>query len=185
MDYLSELLHSAVWDGKLPDSPEWVGWKHRSLSENHCEECLKLDGCWFLREKTPKWPHHNFCHCILEPIPYNDVLTKSSVYCAYSKFDPYLFNVGQKYSHHKEEMFESWGYTVEDSEYLRSECEKQAIKKYINGDYELSRLDEYGQRINIRVEIPRKDKEGSVSFITGWMTCPDGHIKMATPYGDD
>lgn len=51
------------------------------------------------------------------------------------------------------------------------------------GDYEIGSLDEYGQRISIRVEIPRKDQEGIVSFITGWMVRPDGHIQLATPYG--
>jgi len=58
-----------------------------------------------------------------------------------------------------------------------------SLEKYISGDYEIGCLDEYGQRISIRVEIPRKDNEGIVSFITGWMARPDGHIQLATPYG--
>ena len=61
-----------------------------------------IDGCWFLKEKTPKWPHHPFCHCILEDIPYNDVLTKGSSDSAYSKFDPYLFDTKGEYGHGKD-----------------------------------------------------------------------------------
>jgi len=57
------------------------------------------------------------------------------------------------------------------------------LQKYIDGDYELGELNEYGQHINIRIEIPRKDGSGTVSFITGWMARPNGHIQLATPYG--
>ncbi len=46
---------SGLWDKA---TLRWVKWVHRSLSENHCEECLKLDGCYFLKEKAPKHPHH-------------------------------------------------------------------------------------------------------------------------------
>ena len=66
---------------------------------------------------------------------------------------------------------------------MQSEINKQGLEKYILGDYEIGSLDEYGQRMSIRVEIPRKDQEGIVSFITGWMVRPDGHIQLATPYG--
>ena len=153
------------------------------MSDNHCPECLMLDGGWFLKEKTPKWPHHPFCHCVLEDIPYNDVLTKTTSDSAYSKFDPFLFNTNGTYSHGKENMFKDWGYSVSDSNYLRTEFIKQALDKYISGKYELGKLDDKGQRISIRVEIPRKDQEGIVSFITGWMVRPNGHIQLATPYG--
>ena len=142
-----------------------------------------LDGCWFLKEKTPRWPHHPFCHCILEDIPYNDVLTKATSDSAYSKFDPFLFNTNGTYSHGKEKMFKDWGYSVSDSNYLRTEFIKQALDKYISGNYELGKLDNKGQRISIRVEIPRKDQDGTVSFITGWMVRSNGHIQLATPYG--
>ena len=81
-------------------------------------------------------------------------------------------------------MFISWGYNINDSEWLRSEIEKQGLEKYIAGDYTLGKLNNKGQRINIRVEIPRNDKEGTVSFITGWMVLPSGKIKLTTPYGD-
>ncbi len=80
-------------------------------------------------------------------------------------------------------MFESWGYTIEDSKWLQEEIEKQGLNKYISGDYKLGKLNENGQRISIRVEIMRRDKLEKVSFITGWMVGRNGQIKLVTPYG--
>lgn len=80
-------------------------------------------------------------------------------------------------------MFESWGYSIVDSEWLREEFEKQASEKYVAGRYTLGKLSKDGQRISIQVELPRRDKEGTVSFITGWMVYPNGHIQLTTPYG--
>lgn len=142
-----------------------------------------LHECWFDKEKTPKWPHHPFCHCVLGNLSYNDVLTKSSANSAYSKFDPYLFDPNNFYKHGKNKAFESWGYSIMDSAWLKKEIEKQALEKYVSGDYMLGKLNQDGQRISIRVEIPRKDKSEAVSFVTGWMVYPNGHIQLTTPYG--
>ena len=90
MDYLSEVIKAAVWGESPPQMPKWNKWLHRSLSDNHCEECLKLDGCWLTKNKTPEWPHHPYCHCVLENIPYNEVINNATATAAYSKFDPYL-----------------------------------------------------------------------------------------------
>ncbi len=144
---------------------------------------MKLDGCWFAKENTPQWPHHPSCHCILKELPYADVLSKSSVECAYSKFDPFLFDVQRKYAHGKEKLFHLWGYTVADAEWLQHEIEKQGLANYTSGEYTLGKLDNDGQRISIRVEIPRKDTAETVSFIIGWMVHPNGHIRLVTPYG--
>ena len=109
MDYLLEVLKAAIWDEQPPEAPKWNKWLHRNLSDNHCEECLMLHECWFEKEKTPKWPHHAFCHCVLEDISYNEVLNKSNAYCPYSKFDPFLFDPDNFYKHGKSYMLESWG----------------------------------------------------------------------------
>lgn len=183
MSFFEDLFAAGVRGEKPPDEPKWNKWKHRNLSENHCPECLLSDECWFLKEKTPKWPHHPYCHCILEDIPYSDVLSQCSSKCFYSKFDPYLFDPENNYKHGKNKAFESWGYSVKDSEWLQSEIEKQGLEKYIYGEYELGKLNKDGQRISIRVEIPRKDKDGTASFITGWMVYPNGYIQLTTPYG--
>ncbi len=79
-------------------------------------------------------------------------------------------------------MFESWGYSISDSEWLQKEIEKQALEKYIKGDYTLGKLNKGGQRISIRIEIARKDTGDIVSFVTGWMVYPNGHIQLNTPY---
>ena len=87
------------------------------------------------------------------------------------------------YSHGKEKLFASWGYTVADARWLQNEIEQQGRTKYIAGNYTLGKLNAYGQRINIRVELPRKDSSEKVSFITGWTVQPHGEIKLNTPYG--
>ena len=66
---------------------------------------------------------------------------------------------------------------------VTNEVKKQALEKYINGEYQLGLLNKYGQRISIRVEIPNKTKGEFVSFITGWTVYPNGHISLNTPYG--
>ena len=80
-------------------------------------------------------------------------------------------------------MFESWGYSVDDSQWLQKEFERQALDKYVSGEYQLGVLDKFGQRIHIRIEIPRKNSTEKVSFYTGWMVHPGGQIKLNTPYG--
>ena len=69
------------------------------------------------------------------------------------------------------------------AKWLQAEMERQAREKYISGEYELGKLNAFGQRINIVIEIPRKDKEGTVTFVSGWMVEPNGKLKLNTPYG--
>ncbi len=69
------------------------------------------------------------------------------------------------------------------SEYLLKENEKQALEKYINGDYILGKLDKYGQRISIKCSILRKDTGETATYTTDWMVCPNGKIRLITPYG--
>lgn len=183
MSYIGELFKSGVWGTKAPKEPQWIKWVHRNLSVNHCPECLKLDVCYFLKEKAPKHPHHPYCHCLLNSISYNTVLKNAKAVSDYSKYDPYLFNPKYAKKHGKDKMFKSWGFDITDSKYLQAECEKQALEKYVNGNYDLGKLDKYGQRISIRISIPRKDTGEMVSYITGWMVQQNGKIKLNTPYG--
>ena len=99
---------------KTAEQPNWVQWTHHSEGKTHCEECLRLDGCWFQEEKAPPCPHHPFCHCTLDLIPYAVVFGNVSVYSDYGKFDPYLFNTTGLQTHNKEKLFKEWGYTVDD-----------------------------------------------------------------------
>ncbi len=173
----------AILVRKSADTPEWVQWTHHNEGKTHCPECLRLDGCWFQRNNTPTWPHHPLCHCTLDSIDYTIVLMSAASHSDYSKYDPYLFDPENFYKHGKNKAFESWGYTIADSQWLKDEIERQATAKYVIGDYSLGVLNKYGQHINIRVEIPRKDGTGFVSFITGWTVYPNGQIKLNTPYG--
>ena len=163
----------------------WVEWVHRQTGKSHCDSCLKLDKCWFTEEKKPKLPQHFFCHCTTKPLDYSRVLNEATSDSAYSKFDPYLFDPENSYGHGKNKMFEDWGYSVKDSQWLKSTMEKQGLEKYVAGDYVLGKLNKRGQRISIRIHIPRKDREGMASFITGWMVYPNGHIQLNTPYGGE
>lgn len=162
--------------------PSWVKWTHHSEGKTHCEECLKWDGCWFLEGKVPPCPHHPYCHCTLEPISYAVVLNSALTYSDYGKFDPFLFDSDGRHPNGKRQLFEEWGYTVDDARWLQAGIERQAREKYISGDYILGKLDKNGQRISIRVVIPRRDRIGNVSFITGWMVYPNGKIRLTTPY---
>ena len=161
----------------------WVRWIHRDSNGEHCQPCLMLNNCWFIKEKSPQCPHHLYCHCKLSKLSYNEVVEKANSNSDYSKFDPYLFNTNGKYSHNKEILFNEWGYPISDAKWLQAEIEKQGLEKYIFGDYELGVLNDFGQRINIRIEIPHKYKNEIVSFISGWMVLPNGEIKLNTPYG--
>ena len=180
-------MYMKQWTGMLyprkSNEPRWVRWVHHSEGSSHCQECLALDGCLFLESKAPPWPHHPNCHCTLEPVDYAMVLLSASADSDYSKFDPYLFDPNNCYKHGKNRAFESWGYSISDSPWLKEQFEKQALEKYLSGDYTLGKLDKYGQHISIRIEIPRKDRIGTVSFLSGWMVYPNGKLRLATPYG--
>ena len=93
MSYIDELFKSGVWGTKAPKEPQWIKWVHRNLSENHCPECLMLDGCYFLKEKAPTHPHHPFCHCLLNPISYGTILKNAKAVSDYSKYDPYFLTL--------------------------------------------------------------------------------------------
>lgn len=180
---LPEQAYHCVFVVKQSVGPGWVRWVHRPLGKTHCETCLKLDGCLFVQGKSPPCPHHLNCHCILEPVDDAEVFSYAEAYSDYRKFDPYLFRPKEVDNHGKNDAFESWGYSVSDSPWLQKELERQALEKYLSGDYTLGKLNEYGQRISIRVTIPRKRDDRSVSFITGWMVEPNGKLRLTTPYG--
>ena len=177
------VISKDVDDINPPRSINWVKWIHNFTGVSHCFSCLMLHGCWFIALNMPEQPLHERCHCSTEPIPYSQVLAEIKAKSDYSKFDPYLFNRGGKYSHNKEKLFEKWGYSIDDAKWLQTEIERQGRKNYIAGRYALGKLDPWGQRINIRIEIPRKDTGDMVCFDTGWMVNPDGKINLNTPYG--
>ena len=73
------------------------------------------------------------------------------------------------------------GYTNSDSELLTKIYQTQGYSKYISGEYTLGKLNEFGQRINIGIEL--KGINGKSSFLnSGWHIMPDGSIKLNTPF---
>lgn len=164
-------------------SSRWVKWIHEPTGIIHCFECLQLHECWFAWENAPMNPHHDKCHCRLEAIDYSIVLRNASAHSDYRKFDPYLFDTHNFFRHGKNKLFESWGYTVDDAKWLQAEMERQAVEKYVSGEYSLVRLNAFGQRMNIVIEIPKKDGSGTATFVSGWMVEPKGKLKLNTPYG--
>ena len=101
--------------------------------------------------------------------------------CPIEKIRDYIFS--DLKSNGKKELFESWGYSIINSQYLQQEFIKQAKLAYSVGEYELGKLDKYGQRINVIIKLKRKNTNEYVSFVSGWMVYPNGKIALTTPYG--
>ena len=173
---------------------KWVKWIHHGTNpaENnveksanvlkgaftkHCAICLNLNGCCFVKEKSPTKPLHPNCHCDTTNI--NPITVNSE--CPIEKFTKYAFIASA--INDKKQLFELWGYDIMDSKYLQREFEMQAKLAYSVGDYELGLLNEYGQRINIVITLKRKNTHDYVSFRSGWMVYPNGKIVLITPFG--
>lgn len=181
---------------ELFESSEWVKWVHEGTQPayshaekttniafsmlslgKHCSICLNLNGCCFPKNNMPTYPLHPNCHCRVERI----CRVRAKAICDISKFENYIFHPTKNEG--KKALFESWGYGIIDSNWLQEEFIRQAQEKYANGDFILGKLDKYGQRISIEIILPRKDKIGSVSFMSGWMVYPVGVIINTTPLG--
>ena len=167
------------WDHSfIPNKPEWLREILRNLMTllRHCLVCTSLDGCYLLDDKKPELPLHKKCDCTRIIVSYNDVKNKAKSECAIEKFTEYIFK-DIKGSKGKNQIFNSLGYTIEDSEYLRDEFCRQALIQYLNGNYVLKNLDRRGQRLSIPIELR------GTSFYSGWMLYPEGKIKNTTPFG--
>ena len=173
----------ATESNMLTSQKKWIEWRHEMVGLIHCGECLSLHKCWFVYGKAPRPPLHDKCHCTAVVIPWQYVKNNVVATSAYSKYDPYLFDPKNFYRHGKNKLFESWGYTIKDAAWLQKEIERQGRIQYFTGNYELGKRNMRGQRINIRITIPRKNGSGEVSFVTGWMVHPEGLITLNTPYG--
>lgn len=101
---------------------------------------------------------------------------------ATDKFESYIFKDGA--THGKDAPFRSLGYGKEHSEQLAKLWEKQGAEKFATGDYTLGKLDQYGQRINIQIDVPGiGNAAGKTSHMnSGWMIQPNGSITLNTPF---
>jgi hypothetical protein len=98
------------------------------------------------------------------------------------KFSNYIFKEGA--THGKDAIFRGLGYGAEDSAQLAKMWQEQAAAKYAQGQYTLGKLDQYGQRINITIDVPGVGNAAgkSSSVTSGWMIRPDGSITLNTPF---
>jgi hypothetical protein len=98
------------------------------------------------------------------------------------KFSEYIFKDGAAPG--KDIVFKELGYTANDSQMLTDLYKQQAATKYAANDYTLGRLDSFGQRINIEIELNGVgNAAGKTSYIkSGWMIQPDGSISLNTPF---
>ena len=187
-------------DGQIVDNG-WVKWYHFAVPDEegqerndarsnletlgHCKECSVLSGCYFVKHKLPKKKAegkgllHPNCDCKLFNIQ-NPAKQVSSV-CDINKFINYVFSEKHA-SNGKIKLFKKLGFNIEDSEYLKQEFDRQARECYLNGNYDLGRLNEHGQRINITIKLQSKIRN-NIELVTGWMIRPLGKITCNTPLG--
>jgi len=130
----------------------------------------------------PEIPLHENCHCESIPVPKPIAGSTAIAECDLKKFTSYIFHDSVLVNKGKKALFESWGYDIMYSEILQTEYIKQAQEKYASGEYELGKLDDFGQRINIEIILLTPNGK-LVNFMAGCMVYPDGQIKIATPYG--
>ena len=162
----------------IPNKPEWFREILRNLMTllGHCLNCTALDGCYLSNSNRPEQPLHENCDCKKKSLNYSKVKTNANAECAIEKFTKYIFT-NNKDSKGKNKIFYDLGYSIEDSEYLKNEYCKQALKQYVLGNYKLKNLDRRGQRLAIPTNLK------GIIFYSGWMLCPERKIKNTTPFG--
>jgi len=140
----------------------------------HCAICTRLSDCLFYFPNAPKQPQHFNCHC--KYLKVNKPIANVTAFAEINKkkITDYVFS---DHSGGKKELFEGFGFSVNDADYIKMLYETQAVKKYCQGNYYLHKLDDFGQRIVIDIDI------AGHTIKTGWIVKPRGHIWNTTPFG--
>jgi filamentous hemagglutinin len=94
----------------------------------------------------------------------------------------YIFKEGA--DHGKDVVFRGLGYGKEHTDDLVRIFQEQANRKFASGEYTLGKLDNWGQRIEIEINLLGiGDAAGKSSSIrSGWMINADGTISLNTPF---
>lgn len=159
----------------IPDSPAELRDMLRSIMVflGHCPSCTSLSGCYFAKRNRQKYPMHIKCDCIIKIIPYSTVKAKAKAECSIEKFTNYIFREGNS----KKALFEAMGYSIQDAQSLKNYYEREALSAYLNGNYILKEVDQYGQRLAIEIKL------GDYIINTGWKLEPNGKLRNITPFG--
>lgn len=177
MGLLNEIVEKLLENFLSLKEDDWVEWM--AQPNDWQDDCDKFNGCYFIVKQMPKYPQHQNCRCqlkkIAKPIPY---ITANAT-CNIGKFTKYIFDeINNK---GKKAIFEGFGYTIEDSEYLQRLYISQAIQKYCEGDYIFKGTNDYTVRIEI-VIVLQTPLKGTARIKTGWSLLKNGEIKLATPF---
>ncbi len=177
MSVLNEAMEKALRIFFSLKDDDWIEW---IAQENDWkDDCDKFNGCYFIVKQMPKYPQHKNCRCKLNKIskPIPNVTAKA--FCDIRKFTEYVFHETKNKG--KKAIFESLGYTINDSEYLQNIFTSQAVQKYCNGDYVYKGTNDYSARIEIVIDINTKDGR-TLHIKSGWSLSPKGEINLTTPF---
>lgn len=177
MEILNELSEKLLRFFLSLKQDDWVKWI--ALPNDFQDDCDKFNGCYFIVKQMPKYTQHPNCKCRLKKIakPIPNITAKAN--CDIRKFTEYVFS--DKYDDGKKELFENWGYSIQDSAYLQYLYTSEAIQKYCDGEYIFRGTNQFCPLIEITLELPLKNGK-SQSIKTGWILLPKGEIKLATPF---
>ncbi len=177
MGVLSEAIEKLLRNFISLKEDGWVQWK--AQKNDWYDNCDKFNECYFIVKQMPEYPQHIKCQCTLKKIdkPIPNITAKAT--CDIRKFTEYVFHETKNKG--KKALFESWGYTVDDSEYLQNLFTSQAIQKYCNGDYIYKGTNDYSVRIEIVIDISTKDGR-TLRIKSGWSLRSKGQINLATPF---
>lgn len=162
----------------VPNKPDWFRQILRNIIAilGHCLLCSAVDGCYFIKNNSPKHPLHIKCDCTQKVISIIKVKNNATAECDIKKFTEYIFKDKEK-SNGKNEIFYSLGFNINDSLFLKQEYCKQALQQYLSSNYILKNLDIRGQRLAIPINL------NGINIYSGWMLYPEGKIKNTTPFG--
>jgi len=156
---------------------DWIKWT--AQDNDWKDDCDKFNGCFFIVKQMPKYPQHLGCQCKLKKISKPIPNVSANANLDLRKFTEYVFS--NNYNDGKKELFEKWGYTIKDSEYLQQLYIEQALEKYCNGNYKLKGAGAFYPKIEIIIELPTRTGQ-TQKIKTGWTLYPEGKIKLSTPF---
>ena len=192
--YNMGVFDSFTIEGDKIISTRWVEWIHtgipdeagaireqvrKSVATKHCMVCTSMDACFYPDNNKPDLPQHSYCDCYVKKIDYDKVRSLASVVFPIQKLTDYLFNEKNPNNKGKAALFNLWGFTIDDSKYLKDSLSKQALEKYLSGDFLIKGNHGFGTIVKIKVSLNGR------SWGTGWMIQPRGQIRNLTPYADN